>query len=260
VVNWGIEARKWQLLVNQLEPISFLRAYYSVLSGVSISINTPNRIGEYGGRILHLRPENRLKAISLNMITSVSQLILTLVMGVLGVVVLATSFPKGILAGHGLTAFWTAALLYGGIAFSVITIVLYFKVSWLMRILESVPGLKVLKPYLKVLDHYEWPLLLEMLILSFFRFVVFISQYLLLYKLLYVEVGWWQGFWVMCVVMLILAIIPTITIAELAVRIEVSKTLMQLYSPNDIGWIVNLIIPALIGSVLIFRIKIIRDQ
>lgn len=268
VVNWGIEARKWQLLVNQLEPISFLRAYYSVLSGVSISINTPNRIGEYGGRILHLRPENRLKAISLNMITSVSQLILTLVMGVLGIVVLVTSFPKGILAGHGLTAFWTAALLYGGITFSVITIVLYFKVSWLMRILEAVPGLKVLKPYLKVLDHYEWPLLLEMLILSFFRFVVFISQYLLLYKLLYVEVGWWQGFWVMSVVMLILAIIPTFAIAEVAIRIEVSKTLMQLYSPNEIGvdltsfiiWIVNLIIPALIGSVLIFRLKIIRDQ
>jgi uncharacterized membrane protein YbhN (UPF0104 family) len=267
-VNWGIEARKWQLLVGQLEPISFRRAYYSVLSGVSISINTPNRIGEYGGRILHLKPENRLKAISLNMITSVSQLILTLVMGVLGIVVLLVSFPKDVLEVHGLTPFWTTSLLYGGIAFSVTTIVLYFKVSWLMRILETIPGLKVLKPYLKVLDHYEWPLLLEMLILSFFRFVVFISQYLLLYKLLYVEVSWWQGFWVMSVVMLILAIIPTITIAEVGVRMEISRALMQLYSPNVVGvdlasfliWIINLIIPALIGSVLIFRIKIIRDQ
>jgi hypothetical protein len=267
-VNWGIEARKWQLLVRQLQDLSFVKAFYSVLTGVSIAVNTPNRIGEYGGRILHLRPENRLKAISLNMITSVSQLIVTMVMGIIGVLVLMSTFPAQQLHSHGLTIFWTDVLLYGGVSACLVTVVLYFRVSWLMRLLEAMPALRKLKPYIAVLDHYEWPLLSEMLILSILRFAVFISQYLLLYRLLYVEVSWWQGFWVMSVVMLILAIIPTITITEVAVRLETSRTLMQLFTQNVVAvdvasfaiWIINLIIPALFGSVLILRIKIVKDQ
>ena len=64
-VNWGIEARKWQVLLRTLQPVSFFTAYKSVLSGVTLSINTPNRIGEYGGRILYVQEGKRIKAISL---------------------------------------------------------------------------------------------------------------------------------------------------------------------------------------------------
>ena len=268
LVNWGIEARKWQLLVRQLENISFRRAFYSVLTGVSISVNTPNRVGEYGGRILYLRPENRLKAISLNMITSVSQLIVTVVMGIAGVVILMCSFPLEVLHRNGLTVFWTDTLLYGGLGFGIMTIVLYFRISWLVRLLEVMPVLKKITPYIRVLDHYEWPLLTRMLILSALRFVVFVSQYLLLFRLLYVDASWWQGFWVVSVVMLILAVIPTITMTEFVVRGETTITLMGLFSHNEFAiglasfviWIINLIIPALLGSLLILGIKIIKDK
>ena len=34
---------------------TFFTAYKSVLSGVTLSLNTPNRIGEYGGRILYVK-------------------------------------------------------------------------------------------------------------------------------------------------------------------------------------------------------------
>jgi uncharacterized membrane protein YbhN (UPF0104 family) len=268
LVNWGIEARKWQLLVRQLEDIPFRKAFYSVLTGVSISVNTPNRVGEYGGRILYLRPENRLKAISLNMITSVSQLIVTVVMGIAGVLTLMYSFPSAVLHRNGLTVFWINILLYGGLGFGIMTIVLYFRVSWLVRLLEMMPVLKKVTPYIRVLDHYEWPLLARMLILSTLRFVVFVSQYLLLFRLLYVEVSWWQGFWVVSVVMLILAVIPTITMTEFVVRGETTITLMGLFSHNEFAiglasfviWIINLIIPALLGSLLILGIKIIKDK
>jgi MFS family permease len=267
-VNWGIEARKWQLLVDKLEKIGFRKAYFSVLTGVSISVNTPNRIGEYGGRILYLKPENRLKAISLNMVTSVSQLIVTMVMGVAGVLYLVYSFPVAQLHDHGLTVFWTNILIYGGLGFSVITVVLYFRLSWLTRVLESVPALKKVKPYIEVLDHFEWTTLFRMLVLSAIRFVVFVSQYILLFRLLQVEVTWWQGFWVVSVLMLILAVIPTITMTEFVVRGEAAIALMGLFSDNIIGigtasfaiWIINLIIPALLGSLLILGIKIIKDK
>jgi len=77
-INWGIEARKWQLLVKSLQRISYFVAFKAVLSGVTLSLNTPNRIGEYGGRILYVKEGNRIKAISLSIAGSMSQLIVTL--------------------------------------------------------------------------------------------------------------------------------------------------------------------------------------
>ena len=52
------------------------------------------------------------------------------------------------------------------------------------------------------------------------------------------------------------------------IRAKASIELMQLYSTNILGiqtaalgiWIINLVIPALIGSLLILSIKIVKDK
>ena len=56
-----------------------------------------------------------------------------------------------------------------------------------------------------------------------------------------------------------MAIIPTIAIAELAQRGKVVTAIVGLYSVNELGmtfatagiWFINLILPAIIGSLLI---------
>ena len=63
-----------------------------------------------------------------------------------------------------------------------------------------------------------------------------------------------------------MAIVPTVALAELGVRGQVSIALFGLFSTNTIGiiaavsgiWLINLIIPALAGSLLILGIKIFR--
>ncbi len=80
-VNWGIEARKWQVLIKTFAKNSFSESIRSVLSGLALSLNTPNRMGEYGGRILYVKDGSRLKAISLSIAGSISQLIITLIIG-----------------------------------------------------------------------------------------------------------------------------------------------------------------------------------
>ena len=47
IINWGIEAVKWKLSVRKIQQVSFSRAFKAVLSGVSFSVGTPNRMGEY---------------------------------------------------------------------------------------------------------------------------------------------------------------------------------------------------------------------
>ena len=51
-VNWGLEAKKWQLLVKSIQKISFLRAFRAIFSGQAFALNTVNGVGEYVGRIV----------------------------------------------------------------------------------------------------------------------------------------------------------------------------------------------------------------
>jgi hypothetical protein len=104
---------------------------------------------------------------------------------------------------------------------------------------------------------------LELLSLSALRFLIFSIQYYLLFRLFNVNILWWQGFWAVNVSFLVLAIIPTIAIAELVQRGKIVTTVVGLFSVNQLGinlatagiWFINLIIPAVIGSLLILSIK-----
>ena len=51
-VNWLLEARKWQLLLQPFVAWPFGRVLRATVAGVSVSAATPNRIGEIGGRLL----------------------------------------------------------------------------------------------------------------------------------------------------------------------------------------------------------------
>ena len=63
--------------------------------------------------------------------------------------------------------------------------------------------------------------------------------------------------------LLFITITPTITIAEIGVRGSVAIFVLGLFSSNDIAilssttilWLINLIIPAIIGSFFIFSLK-----
>ncbi|MBL7753676.1 MAG: flippase-like domain-containing protein, partial [Chitinophagaceae bacterium] len=60
IVNWTIEAQKWRFLLKGTENFSLWTSLQSVLTGLAVSVITPNRIGEYMGRILYLRNVHKL--------------------------------------------------------------------------------------------------------------------------------------------------------------------------------------------------------
>ena len=80
-VNWAIEGKKWQTLMNLIQPMNFITALKSVLCGVAFSLNTPNRIGEYGGRVIYVDDGKKMQSISLSIAGSIAQLLVTLFMG-----------------------------------------------------------------------------------------------------------------------------------------------------------------------------------
>jgi hypothetical protein len=267
-VNWGIEARKWQLLMKVIQPLSFFTAFKSVLCGVTLSLNTPNRMGEYGGRILFVNEGNRIKAISVSIVGGMAQLIITMLMGGCGLAWLLFTRDEMNMP-MGISAFWIKIFLYGSIAGTLIFILFFFRLNFLLRLIEKLPYAAKISKYINVLETIDAKILLRLLSLSLFRYIVFVLQYIFMLQLLQIENGFWPGFWLVSVMFWILAIIPSFAIADLGIRGTVAKTLFYYgNNTNTIGiltgtfgiWLVNLFIPALVGSLLILGIKIRKEK
>ncbi len=266
-INWGFEAKKWQLLLKPVQQINFFTAFKSVLSGVTLSINTPNRMGEYGGRILYISEGNRIKAISLSIAGSISQLIITLVIGCGGLLYILYFQNSNAVPVMGLSVFWLKTLLFlSGCAASLL-VLFYFRLSWIIKLVEKIPAAAKYVQYISVLEEFTPKLLLRLLYLSFFRYLVFIIQYIFLLQVLHVEILWVTAFWIISILFLVLAIVPSFAIADLGIRGKFSTELLSLYTTNVVGiigttfgiWFINLFIPALLGSLFILSIKIFKD-
>jgi len=268
LVNWGVEARKWQLLVSHIQKFSFFKAFKSVLSGCSVSMLTPNRVGEYGGRILYVEEGNRIKAVSLTIVGSISQLLVTLVMGCFGLLFLRYFSHTSVNGMNVLPDFWGNILLYLSIGVTIVLLMFYLRLGWLVRTMEKIPAFQKIVTHISVLDEFSGNQLVRILSLSLGRFLIFVLQYILLLKIMHAEIPVIACFWLITVFYLVMAMAPTIGLLELPVRAKASVMVMSLYSTNTLGietaalgiWIINLVVPALIGSLLILGIKIMKEK
>ncbi|WP_165958198.1 lysylphosphatidylglycerol synthase transmembrane domain-containing protein [Segetibacter sp. 3557_3] len=269
LLNWGLEAAKWQVLVEHIQRLSFWRSFKAVLSGVSFALNTPNRVGEYFGRVLYINEGNRLRAISLTLVGSISQMIITFLFGFFGLLVLRHELLASTLnTTNGLSSFWFDAVIYGAFVISAGLLLLYYKLSWIIKLMEKIPFVERYSYFIQKLEDFEWRELTKVLIYSLCRYCVFIFQYALLLNVFDVDIDFMHVWWLTTVMFFVMAIVPTIALAELGLRGKVSILLFGLFSNNTLGivltatgiWLINLVVPALAGSLLILGIKLFRKK
>ena len=265
-VNWSLEALKWKISVQGVQPVSFFRSLKAIFSGVSFSVTTPNRTGEYLGRVLYMDDGNRLRVISLTILGSISQLLVTIFFGMLGLLILRHDIDKMSLSG------WMEWLKDLGIigaffAFIVLT-VFYFRIGWLVKWIDKIPAIKKYIWLINELEKTDTTLLMRLLSISLLRYLVFATQYFLLFHFFGVEVNWWQGFWATAIVFFVMAITPTIELFEVVKKMYVTKEIFAIFTVNTLAigfvtttiWCINLVIPAAIGSLLILGIKFFKKD
>ncbi len=266
LVNWGIEAKKWQILVYSVQRVGFVKAFMAILTGQALAQNTLNGVGEYVGRVIYLANGNRLRAVAVSMVGSMSQIIITMIMGILGLIYMRIYVLDATHHLEGLSVFWLNGIMYLLSVGTIIMILIYYKLSWLTQMFEKIPLVAKYSFYIQKLEELHWRELTRILLLSFLRYVVFIVQYILLLDVFGVQANVWSLAWIVCVMFLVLAIVPTIPIAELGVRGETSKQLFGLLSTNVLGivftaagiWFINRAIPAIAGSLFILTVKLFR--
>ena len=88
LLNWFLESLKWRFLISKIERVTINRSIRAIFSGITVSAFTPNRVGEYAGRVFCLEKGDRIQAVLITVIGSMAQLITTIVFGLIGVLLL----------------------------------------------------------------------------------------------------------------------------------------------------------------------------
>ena len=255
-VNLLLESGKWYLLSNSAAQVSYPRAFASYLAGIAISLVTPNRIGDYPARILYLGATNTFRYINVSILGLVSQLSAIFLFGLAGLIhfnIFFPSYPVRI------------ALVVCAVA-NVLIVLVYWKFEKWLPLLEKVSFLRRFAIYGRLLNRFPASRQAGILALSILRFSVFTAQYLFLLRWMNVNIPLADGFLTAALFFWAMAVIPSIALTGIAIRTKLSMLLFGSYSANMVGivaatvgiWIINLVVPAIVGSILMIRMRLLR--
>lgn len=246
VANWLLESKKWQILVGNQQPISFVNAIKQSLTSHSFSFVTPFKTGDYVFKTVYYPNEKSLNIIALNAMGNLIQLFVTTIMGIIGILIISIlnpiNFPKQIIF------FGLIALLILSIAF---------------------PILLSLKRHRKIV---EWKnmfnlisnnKLKKIIFLSFVRYLFFSHQFYLMTWLSNVNMSYIQVISLIFVIYFLSSYISFISLFDFVVKGSVAIWLFSFFMVNQqvifsisVGmWGLNFLYPAIIGWIILMFFK-----
>jgi uncharacterized membrane protein YbhN (UPF0104 family) len=258
-LNWGLEAVKWQLLSRKIERVSFGQAYRAVLVGICLGFITPNRVGDYAGRILELKSRHRLEALGAIFLGRFCQLLVTLAAGSLGLIYFALitrPLPvTGLLPGIGVSL---AALNLGGCF-------ILFNPRIILGLVAAMPFLNRFVAYLSVISQYGPGEIAWLLFWSALRYLVFMGQFLLLLWAFGVGAGLLPMTMGVAGTYLLKSVLPSFNaFTDLGMRELSAMYFFSLLGQDKVLvmsaslslWLLNIALPSLTGLLLVWRIKL----
>lgn len=267
VINWTIEAVKWRFLIRKIEQVKIFTSIRAVFSGITISVFTPNRIGEYAGRVFCLEKADRVQAALITILGSMAQLLTTIFFGSIGLLFL-NNYITEIQVLYSETGIAYLVVLFLLLLLNVLLLLLFHNISVLSILMEKYNWLNKYKKYKEVFTYYNSQELMIVFLLSVFRYIVFTMQFFLLLQIFEVSISYFDAMILTMVMLFVISIIPTIAITEISVRGSVALYLFSFVSSNTIGilsatfllWVINLLIPAIIGAFFVFSLKFFRSK
>ncbi len=248
LLNWVLEIHKWKVLASFTKKNSLVSATIQSLASLTVSLITPNRIGEYGAKALYFEKKDRKQIVGLNLIGNFYQMFMTVFFGIIGFSYFVFNhkielnfyqFIKGLFLGILIVLiFFLIAKFYN------------FKGSYLERMIF----------FLKKI-----PLNLKLKVgaLSFLRFVVFSHQLYFLLVIFKVDVSYIDAISAICSVYLIASVIPMLSLFDFVLKGSVAVWVFSFFtihtltilSITSLMWIFNFVFPTIIGSYFVLTFK-----
>ena len=251
-----MEAYKWKILITPIERISIWVAIGAVFCGLTWAIFTPNRIGEYGGRVFFMPPRQRVRGVIAMGVGSLSQLAITYITGLIA---LSLFFYRFEILDY--------RLCFAGFAVTTVLVILilvfFLHIKWLNELLLANRYTRSYKKFFKILSTYKTATLLRILSISFFRYLVFTTQYLVLFWWLLPGLNPFEVAMLVSVFFFVKSSLPSFDLIDVGIR-SVTAVYFFKYITDQTYiivaivasiWLINLIIPAILGSYFVFKLN-----
>lgn len=247
MINWYLESVKWRVMVSNLEKISAKTAFSSTLAGAAVSNIVPFRVGEYLGRMLYISKENRVPSALNSIMGSMSQMMVTLIMGIPFVSVMVSSNPK--FSSLSVYALW---FLLGAV---VVITGIYL---WVRR--RKSGGNKLLNKVLHDIRSFKLEQLVKAVLLSFARYSVFAGMYIFLLYYFGVHPNFYVLFSGVATVFFLQSFAPGMVLVDAGVRTSLPLVVLGTVAPNagaailtaaSVNYAFNVFFPAITGCILL---------
>lgn len=248
IINWFFEVLKWKTAVSYLQHISLKTATIQSLASLTVSLLTPNRIGEYGAKALYFAPKYRKQIMGLNLFTNTAQLFATLVFGFIGFLFcnqrIDFNFSKIYIF---LFLLGIVIVLVLGYAFRNKELIKRFSIRGLLCFLKKI----TLSIKMKVIAY------------AFIRYIIFSYLFYMLLIFFGAQHTLFETLPLIFMMYLLASIIPTIFLLDVIVKGGIALWLFTLAGFPQIPvlstvfcmWVLNFMIPAAIGSWFVVTYK-----
>lgn len=265
-INWGIEALKWRLIVLPFERIRFTRAFKGVLSGVTTSLVFPNRIGEFLGRIAHIDFEHRWQGFAMSLLGSMAQLGVTLSFGGIAYILFEYVFGYDPFQLVNLNLIYPLKLIV--LVAVLVTAFLFVYPKTLKWIISRLFRKKFGKEGISFLDNYDSIYVSAILLLSVLRYLIFWSQYMLVFTAFGASITAAQGLILIPLLFLAIAATPSYSVGEIGIREFYALALVSSIGLQEISiigstlliWVLNIFIPSMFGWIFLWRAKLFPED
>jgi len=248
-VNWLFEILKWRTVVSPIKIINFKEAMRQSLAGLTVSLATPNRIGDYGAKAIYY-PRNEQKQILLvNFFSNTLQMMVTTVLGGVGLLMTASYFNFSF-SPMNTTIVLLAVALISVFAYQHRTkeiMIQGLTVNNIIRYFRKIPRAVKIKTTCY----------------SLLRYIVFSSLFFLLLKFFNAPISLGTAMPIIFVMYLLVSIIPSLFILDVVVRGGVALWLFSQVGVSEITilstilamWLLNFVLPAIWGSFYVITFK-----
>lgn len=246
--NWIFESLKWQILVKEIQSLSFVSALKQTLAALTVSIATPNRIGDYGAKAMLFKKKYRKKILALNLFSNLSQLAATVFFGIFGLVFCLKKYPISM----SKTGIGSVILLGTAV---ICTLFLFRKKIWFkgFSILKTVCFFKKLKLETKV----------KVLLYSGIRYLIFSLMFCFLLLFFGADIEFSTAILLIFSTYFLVSFLPSLLILDVVIRGGVALWLFSFEGISEFSvlsavffmWIFNFVFPAVIGSGFVVKFQ-----
>ena len=257
-LNWFLEITRWRNLVNQFHIISLKKATSAIMMGVTMGMISPQRIGEYAGRLLAVPSDKNWLSIRANFYTSLMLNFVILLSGVIAFWVSKDAFDLKISE--------TTIVVTGILSLMLIlTLLLFF--PWIESTFKLEKLLQRFKTWGSFSNYkFSKTSLSILFVLSLARYIVFLFQYVLLLCFFGVQLDITTLLACVAIIYLIQSSLPLPAMLSLLARGEIAILVFSTFNVNVISilattfglWIINLLLPAFFGMALLWKIRLLE--